>query len=285
MTITITLPELRLPDEFPLVTTDDRPWSADELGSLAERFGMKERPEDRGLWHVASSDTHLLEVYAASRSFRWAPVSGESELDSASEEGLHPDKATERALDFMAEFRPDSGELVVRNVTQSELLISEKAQTEPKRLVLTTEVNLGIAHDEGLNFVGPGAKAQVCLGADGDVVSAYRMWREVAQAGSVRARSMDQIATAFGDSATFGQISDDTARVEVTSAAVGLYAMPPTEVQGLFVPAVEVRGSIITELATVGFATFVAAVEPSDLTKALRRRERRGLPFPNAIVA
>jgi hypothetical protein len=285
MAVTITLPEFQLPGEFPLVETNDRPWSAAELGALAERFGMTERPVDRGLWHVALSDSHLLEVYAASRSFRWAPIGRGSELDTATEAGLHPDKATERAFAFMKEFQPERTELVVRSVTESEVLISEKAQAEPRRLVLATEVNIGYVLDGHVGFVGPGAKTQVCLSADGEVLSAHRMWREVADAGSLQARSMDEVATAFGESATFQQLSDDTARVEVTSAVAGLYAMPPTETQGLFVPAVEVRGSITTVHTTVGFATYVAAVSRSDMRKALRAHDRRRQPVPSAIVA
>ena len=61
------------------------------------------------------------------------------------------------------------------------------------------------------------------------------------------------------------------------SARSGQYALPPTEIQDVFHPAVELRGTVTTESANLGFCTWVSAVEPRRLAKA-RRAGRAEVP-------
>ena len=102
------------------------------------------------------------------------------------------------------------------------------------------------------------------LDARGQVTGAYRMWRDVAQRGTVRGLTAEEIAARFGASRAFARLSDDTAQVEVTTARAGLYSLPPTEVQDVLYPAVELRGTITTKDATVGFATHVECGRPEE---------------------
>lgn len=281
MPVTITFPEVSLPDTFPILTAVNRPWEQEELAALGERLGGVAL-EPAGLWHIGRNDHSLIEVYAASRSFRVEALAG-SETDGASERGIGEVKATELATDFLAPYRCEGAEFVRRAVSESIVVMSEGEHREPKRLVTGTSVSFSIMRD-GVGFVGPGAKAQVTVGTDGAVRGAYRMWRDVTQVGECRALTVDEVAGSLGGSPIFEKLTDDTARVEISSARVGLFALPPTEVQQLFYPAIELRGSVTTRAATVGFCTYVAAADPRALTKASRVRGRRQPPPPELVA-
>jgi hypothetical protein len=282
MPLTVTIADLRLPDAFPVLRGTYRPWRPAELERLAGQLAPGAVIEEGGLWHVGRTDRHLIEVYAASRSFRIAEVDDKDELERASDTGLDRDKAVDRALEYLAPFRPDGADLAVVDVVDSTVSVSTSPDEEPRRLVVSTDVCLGFSRKE-ITFVGPGAKAQVSLRADGDVRSAYLMWRDVEEIGTVTARSSDEVAAAFGSMPGFARLTDDTARVEVTSAVAGVYALPPTEPQQLFHPAVELRGTVTTEHASLGFCTWVSAVDPARFGRP-RRGERRTAP-PEVLVA
>lgn len=282
MPLTVTIPDLRLPDAFPVLRGIYWPWRPEELERLAEQLAPGAAIEQGGLWHVGRTDRHLIEVYAASRSFRVAEVDEKDELERAGEVGLDRDKAVDRALEYLAPFRPDGADLAVVDVVDSTVSVSTSPDEEPRRFVLSTDVCFGFSRKE-VAFIGPGAKAQVSLRADGDVRAAYFMWRDVEEVGSIAARSADEVAAAFGSMPGFARLTDDTARVEVTSAVAGLYALPPTEPQELFHPAVELRGTVTTEHASLGFCTWVSAVDPARFGRP-RRGERR-MPRPDVLVA
>jgi len=282
MPLTVSIPDLRLPETFPVLRGTYWPWRAVELEQLAGQLAPGAAIQEGGLWHVGRTERHLIEVYAASRSFRITEVDDKDELERASEAGLERDKAVERALEYLAPFRPEGADLTVIDVVDSTVSVSQSPDQEPRRLVVSTDVCLGFTRKE-VAFVGPGAKAQVSLRADGDVRSAYLMWRDVEEIDTVPARSADEVATAFGSMPGFARLTDDTARVEVTSAVAGVYALPPTERQDLFHPAVELRGTVTTEHASLGFCTWVSAVDPARL-EHWRRAERRS-PSPEILVA
>jgi len=275
MPVTITIPELTLPDAFPLLTAVQKRWDQDELARLGEQLAGV-RLEDEGLWHTGRSDRHLLEVYAASRSFRLTRHDGDNELDGAADVGVGPDKASQIAEDFLAPFRPNGGDLVVRSIEDSIVQVSRGPEERPEQYVITTDVLHDIVRSD-IAFVGPGAKARVSVRPDGEVSTAYLMWRDVEEVGELRARTVDEIAAAFGRARTFRDLTDDTARVEIVSARSGQYALPPTEIQDVFHPAVELRGTVTTESANLGFCTWVSAVEPRRLAKA-RRAGRAEVP-------
>lgn len=282
MPLTVTIADLRLPDAFPVLRATYWPWKPAELERLAGQLAPGAVIEEGGLWHVGRTERHLIEVYAASRSFRIAEVDDKDELERASDAGLDRDKAIERALEYLAPFRPDGADLGVVDVVESTVSVSSSPDEEPRRLVLSTDVCLGFSRKE-VSFVGPGAKAQVSLRADGEVRAAYLMWRDVEEVGEIAARSADEVAAAFGSMPGFARLSDDTARVDVTSAVAGVYALPPTEPQQLFHPAVELRGTVTTEAGSLGFCTWVSAVDPARFGRP-RRGERR-TPRPEVLVA
>ncbi|CUR57277.1 hypothetical protein NOCA240027 [metagenome] len=281
MPVTITLPEFSAPSEYPILQVEPARWDADSLGSLARQHGLDAGFEDRGLWHIAQTERQVLEVYAASQSFRLSRRGAASELDLASDSGLDEQEAIARAYDYLTPYLP-AGVESFASVFESELLISEREGEEPKRLVIGTQVSLALSLD-GVSLIGPGAKLQVTLDANGEVDSAYRMWRESTRIDVVPGRSADELAARFGDSPMFSDLSDETARVEVTSVSAGLLSVPPTERQPLLYPAVQLSGTVSTETASeVGFQTVIAAVDPRHLPD---RRTVRVAAMPAVMIA
>ena len=282
MSVTISLPDIQLPDGYPLLRATNKPWDKEELATLAERLAPGARLEDVGLWQVAVSDRQRLEVYLASRSFRVEDL-GSNEFDGGGEEGVDAAKAESIAREALAPWQIDGAEFLVSGVSESIFMVSGRPlDGPPPRFVSSTDVSFAVQWERAA-FVGPGAKAQVRVRPDGSVCGLYRMWRDLEQVGEVPGRSLAEIAHAFGSSPTFAHLNDRTAKVVVDSALVGLFALPPTEFQDVFHPAVELRGSVTTQEATVGFCTYVAAVDPRRMIRA--RHEFRPTAAPAELVA
>ncbi|MFN8079498.1 MAG: hypothetical protein U0Q19_08025 [Kineosporiaceae bacterium] len=275
MAVTITFPEFDLPAEYPVLHAAPARWDEDSRAVLAARLGLDAPFEDHGLWHVARTDRRSLEIYAATDSFRLDVLDRTSELDGAAERGLDEADAVRRAEEFLAPFRPRAVESRLVSVVEAEVLVSREPRSEPRRYVTGTQVNLGFAV-EGTPLLGPGAKMQATVGVDGETQAAYLMWRQVAAVDRVPGYARDELADRLGRSRMFAQLSDDTARVEITTARAGLLCLPPTERQLLLPPAIEVRGTVSTEAAPgVGFSLFMSAAD----TRGRRRQtERTGLP-------
>ena len=187
MPVTITIPELTLPDAFPLLTAVQKRWDQDELARLGEQLAGV-RLEDEGLWHTGRSDRHLLEVYAASRSFRLTRHDGDNELDGAADVGVGPDKASQIAEDFLAL----SARMAV-TWCQKHRGLDRPGQPRARR------APRAVRHDRrppdivrgDIAFVGPGAKARVSVRPDGEGagiphVARRRGGRRAARAPSTR---------------------------------------------------------------------------------------------------
>jgi hypothetical protein len=158
----------------------------------------------------------------------------------------------------------------VHSVTELEVQIATREKGAPEQRVVGLQVNLRYAVD-GLPLVGPGAKAQVTVGRDGEIGQAYRFWREFKQGAAVASVQAGRAFERFAASPLIASLPD-SARVEVASIQLGLLCLPPSEPQGVLVPAYVVRGEISTELLSrYQFVRYVAATE-IDETDAKRRR-------------
>lgn len=281
MPVTLTFPDLRLPEEWPVLVAPPTRWERESLADLARLHGMDAEFADRGLWHVARTEDRVLEVYAASQSFRLTTRTGDSELDRAAERGLPEDEARARAEDYLRPFLPDAARFAGSRVSEAEVLVSEGPDTEPRRFVTGTQVSVRLSVED-VDLVGPGAKMQVTLGPDGEVTAAYRMWREVTRVGSAPGLDAARLAERLGSSPMFASLTDGTARVEVESVVAGLLCVPPTEHQPVLHPAVAVRGTVSTEAAPgLGFVTYLSAVDPRRLPADKGRPAR----VPSLVLA
>jgi hypothetical protein len=129
----------------------------------------------------------------------------------------------------------------------------------------------------GLPLVGPGAKAQVSVGPDGELAQAYRFAREVKQVGGLKTTPLREAFARFAASDHFADLPRG-AKARVTSVQLGLLCLPPTEVQGLLSPTYVLRGEVSTELQPrYEFIAYVAAAE-LDEADTKRRRFPQGRP-------
>jgi len=273
MSIEISFPDLpTVPDVVTLQAPVFPEWEVDIVAELARAHEIDAEVVDAGPWFVARGERAALEVYQATHSFRFGLVGGDSE--SIEPVDVDDGTAVEVALDWVRRF----GDLPVRRegitVTSEELLISEAPDTEPVAIVTGRQVNLPLEID-GLPALGPGAKAQVTLGAGLAITSAYRFWRETKTAGERRIEPLEAVAERFREARLFEGLRSGSA--EVTGIRLGHYSDPPTEVQRHLRPAYEFTGVLRVEGAEpYEFIQYApAAAVPAD------KPRRRLLLRPN----
>ena len=272
--------DLIIPPSVPVFDVVEPSWDAKSVAGLADRLGLSAPAEDLGLWHVVRDDRAVLEIYQASSSFRFSLLRHDGEGRDGRGEG-YPD-AEQVAKEWMSPHWPEGGDPEILGVAERELLIVERGQREPRRLVAATDVNIGFS-TEGFALLGPGAKAKVAVASDGSVVEAYCFWRNLARNGEVRTRSQAEVFERFAASQMFADLSDGRARAEVTTARFGYLSIPPTEVMEALVPVVELRGTISTEMIErFEFTRFVLAAEPQDRG---RGRGKRVNDVPALVMA
>ena len=210
MPVTISFPDFELPSRFPVLQVERPSWDDPSLGELATRFEISGKFEDRGLWHVIRDERSALEIYVASHSFRLTRSDGgANEWEFAAEAGLAEAVAIELAGRFAEPFLP-SAAASVKSVVESEVLLSTSPDEEPKRLVTGTQVNYAFAV-EGVPLIGPGAKMQVAIRPAGEILSSYRMWRNVTTIDEVPGFTVDEIAGRFGRGPMFARFGDEAA--------------------------------------------------------------------------
>jgi hypothetical protein len=264
----------------PLFATIAPEWTAKLVGEFGARLDVRGRVEDGGTWYLVQGEGVTLEVYQASHSFRLSHAA----FDSEGSEGAAPpdaDRALATAQAFHERLEPIQAEAEVHSVTELAVSLAQRDAGDPDRRVVGLQVNHRYRLD-GLPLLGPGAKAQVTVGAEGEVMQAYRFWREVKQ---VATRPTLQPAQAFERFAASQQFADlpDSAEVTVRTAELGLLCLPPTAVQGVLVPVYRLRGEVSTELLPHdGFVAYVAAV---DLDESEAKRRRWSLARPALVTA
>lgn len=249
-----------IPPSVPVLDTV-KPTDAEvRARGLAEQLGISARAQDLGLWHVARDERAVLEVYQASTSFRYGLLGLDNEARDGSD-GVPDGDAVGIAKEWMSALWPREGDPEIGDVTEREVMIAQR-DSEPRRLVAGVDVNIRFSH-AGLRLLGPGSKAQVCVNREGQVVAAYCFWRDVSATSEVRTRPLDEIFERFAASSLFADLSDDTARAEVSDAQFGYLCLPPTEPMQTLVPVVQLRGTIATEYQErYEFIRYMYAVDP-----------------------
>jgi hypothetical protein len=184
MSVKIQCPDLpRVNRELPIYAALPPTWTPDKVARLAARFDMKGEVADAGAWYVCRNESSALEVYQASHSLRIERL----DIDA---EGRHlvldpPDRerALETAKRVMAMIGDDYARPDVHSVTELTVLKATRDKREGERKVVGLQVNYRYTLD-GMPLVGPGAKAQVTVAADGEMMQAYRFARAVERIGA-----------------------------------------------------------------------------------------------------
>jgi hypothetical protein len=283
MPLSIKFPEPRsVPDEITLYTTPPPDWQPDAVSDLARQLDVTGEVVDRGLWFVVSDDRSALEVYQASHSYRFSRLDIDAEVRDGGRQEVERERALAIAERMVQTMAPDESRWDVHSVTDQEVLIAERDAKEPRLNVTGLQVNYTFSLGD-LPLLGPGAKMQVAVGPTGDVTGAYRFWREPNATETASTIPQDVALERFSRSNLFADLSDETARAEVTEVRLGYFSMPPTEIQAALVPAYEVRGVLATEMHPhYEFVSYVAALEMDEAS--LKGAQLMNAP-PNVLVA
>lgn len=278
----ISFPQIAsVPAEVPLYATLPAEWSDERVAELAGRFQVRGSVKDEGTWFVVRDGRSTLEVYQASHSLRL----GRDDFDA---EGRAEPRGTldrERALAVANEFHQRLGDTEARaelhSVTELEVVRAIRGNAETESRVVGLQANY--RYDlHGLPLIGPGAKAQVTVGRDGELAQAYRFWRSVSERGTRPTVRPEEAFERFAGTSQFASLPE-SAKVTVTSVELGLLCLPPTEVQGVLLPAYLVRGEVSTKaLPSYRFVQYLSAAKLDDVEA---KRNRWAQTRPSLLVA
>jgi len=277
MTVKIEFPELiPVPMELPQYAVLPPMWSPDKVAEMARRFDLRGECCDAGAWFVTRDAAWTLEVYQASHSLRLE----RNDYDAEARDGKGGVPDRERAMAVASRFMQAAGDTMAKpvfdSVTELRVLKATRENLEGEARVVGLQVNYRYALGD-LPLVGPGAKAQVSVGPDGELAQAYRFAREVKRVGVLKTTPLREAFDRFAASDHFADLPRG-ARARVTSVELGLLCLPPTEVQGLLAPTYVLRGEVSTELQPrYEFIAYVAAAE-LDEADTKRRRFPQGRP-------
>lgn len=269
------------PRELPLYATVPPGWTRDTVSALATRLDLQADVADAGPWFVCRSDAWTLEVYQASNSLRLERNGFDAEARAPIKAQADRDRAVVVAHRFLSDVGATKAQATVASVTELQVLKATKEHREGERSVAGLQVNFQYTLD-GLWLVGPGAKAQVTVAPGGQIAQAYRFTRDVKQVGTRPTVAAEVALRRFAQSTALAQLPAG-ARVRVDSIQLGLLSLPPTEVQGVLLPAYVLRGEISTELLPhAGFISYLAA---ADLDEGEAKRQRWQQIRPTLLAA
>ena len=282
MQLSIKFPDMpSVPTEATLFATPPPAWQPRAIADLARRSRIEGEIVDRGPWLVVEDGRAALEIYQASDSLRYGRLNPDGELQDPGSEPPDQDAARTIADAWVREFAPRGSRFDPHSITEAELLVSRGEDAEPERYVTALHVDYRFTLGD-LALLGPGAKMQVAIDRTGEVTDAYRFWREPHAIGTERVITPEEAFDRFARGPMFTDLSDDTARAEVTDARLGYLALPPTEPQSVLMPSYELRGVLATELHPR--YEFIAHVPAAEIEGVALKRAARPGPSPGAAV-
>ena len=281
MTVSISTNSAKIPEvpaRVPVFDVIRAAWSTDDVVQLGRREGLVGPVADRGLWHLVDDGHSVLEVFQASQSFRFGRRLEGNETAEASEKPLDQAQVREAADAWVRRFAPKGPQYDLSSVDEQEVLVAERGVRAPRRLISGARVNYTFSLG-GQPLLGPGAKMQVTVSPAGEVLEAYRFWRDVSQSDEVVAIRPDEALARFARSELFTDLNDRNAKAGVTEIRFGHLALPPTEPQGFLIPVYQVRGVLSTKLHPhYAFVSYVAATTIDQATAKGRRQLARSRP-------
>ncbi|CAN7581860.1 hypothetical protein LJR225_004355 [Phenylobacterium sp. LjRoot225] len=271
MSVKIQFPDpIDVPRTLPLYEVVPPAWTADKVARLAARFDIGARAVDVGAWYVARNDQWTLEVYQASNSLRLERHDFDAEAREAKAIALDRERAMAIAHGFLESVGETHAKADAGSITELEVVKATRGKPDGEPQVVGLQVSFRYAH-EGLPLLGPGAKAQVTIGHDGELAQAYRFARDLRRVGERPTIGPKEAFDRFARSEPFENLGG-RARVTVKSVQLGLLCLPPTETQGVLAPAYVLRGEVSTELQPrYDFVTYVAAAEIAEAEAKLHR--------------
>jgi len=263
-------------------------WSPEGIAQFAARLGVNAPAKASGPWLLCRDEALSLEIYQASHSARLTRTAFDLEGVSG-EPGdlLSNELAVEHANRFVDGLKDlHKSQTSAPTVSRIEAITQSSNGTAPDIRTVAVQVNYRFTLD-GLPLRGPGAKAQVTLGASGTIEQAYLFSRQVERTTAPwTTRPADASLDALTRSPHFEAVTR-TADVEVSRVNVGWLCLPPTSVQDILFPVYEVRGRVIAKADTTrDFVAFVAAARTPPRSPALHAFAADRSPrWPPLVIA
>lgn len=272
------MPELfRLPQlpkyrgEIPLYRTPRPKVDLKMAPAFSRAFGIDGTAVDAGSRIVVKSKSGILEIFEASGSVWWTKASAAKSESMRSIRFPDDKQAIALADEYLKKTNLSDASAKPVSVTYSEVLYEKDGDTRPKRVVVGQHVNYAFTLD-GIPVWGPGAKIQVTFGANNEVVEALKFWRPPSRDRMpVKVLEPGSAVKVFQTHDAFAELKAETASVQIEDVSLGLYALPPREMQGYLIPVYRVRGMVSTkQVEKYEFTKHVVAVEftPEMIKKA-----------------
>ena len=170
----------QLPSELPVYRVIDPQVTKESVRQLMQAFKMSGEIVDREKLFAVRDGAREL-VYWKAKGTGYVRFSDEARLFEDKEVEELPDEKEARKLGkaFL-----EANDLLPENAVASETGYIGYKQFDPREQVTTKETRLGIqvgfgVELDGVPVEGPGAKASVVLGRNGEIIAAYKMWRDI----------------------------------------------------------------------------------------------------------
>lgn len=277
-----------IPAILPVYRTVRPRWTSEGIEQFAARLGVKAPVKVSGPWLLCRDDTHSLEIYQASHSARLTRTA--FDLEGAHGEPGDPpsdDVAIDRANGFLDRLQDiHTSKRLAPTVSRIEAITQSSDGAREDIRTVAVQVNYRFTLDD-LPLRGPGAKAQVTIGASRTIDQAYLFSRQVQPTDEPwTTRPADASLDALTKSPHFTSVAR-TKDVEVSRMKVGWLCLSPASVQDILFPIYEVRGRVFAGAdATRDFVAFVAAAGTPPRSTARRTfAADRSPQWPALVIA
>jgi len=282
MTVKITFPNPpHVAPELPVYATVNPAWDVERVTDLGMRLDVRGPVIDAGAWFVIRDGASTLEVCKASHSVRLGRDASAGAAVGTSNAVLDRARAVSVAERFHNLLGDTAAHAEIQSVTELTVTTASRGRQAFERQLAGLQVSHRFRLD-GLPLVGAGAKAQVTVGRDGELVQGCRFWRDVTRRGTRPAVPPQQAFERFAATQPCGELPS-SAQVVVTRVHLALLCLPPTEVQGVLLPVYALRGAVRSErLPSDEFVAYVTAVATNDGDAA---RKPWSVARPSSLVA
>jgi hypothetical protein len=258
-------------EQVPIFLTPLRQPDLKQMQVFAMAFKVKGDIVDEGALYSIRSGDSILHQFHASDSMRWLSDMHRSEHDTDVRTITEPKELQSIADEFLAANGLSDKRASFSDIIFGQTEISCPGSEKPKTARTCAYVNYTYFL-EGLPLFGPGAKIQVIIGLDGQVIGCYRFWREVENGGFTRKiLGIQNIQEIFRSYPGFAQLEPGSTIV-VERARLGYLTLPPSDVQGALIPVIELRGQVSTPY--VERTRFIHSLVAIDYTEEELKRYR-----------
>lgn len=243
-----------------------------QTGSLANSLNLKkgakalsETPERFSV----EEGHHVLETYKESGSIWYGDMSKlwQETSEPMDIKELSAD-AENVAQDFLGKHNllPTEASFAGLEETEFAELKPGEEKATGETVATGAQVNFEFKLDD-IPVIGPGAKINVTLGSDREVIGFFKAWREVEKVKEIAAISPKDVVEKFQNSIAFAELSEGS-KVSIKKLYLGHYALPAFELQDYLLPVYVFEVEVETSDFEHDFVFFASALPTEELKAA-----------------